>query len=102
MGDTILEISGTRKCPLALVLIAPRYAASPVSERVLDVGGKGRIGESVVPELSRHDAELDRKREYVDELLAFVTNEKHGGYGQSRDQRGESCLFFLSLAAIGR
>jgi hypothetical protein len=36
MFDTIVDIGRTRKCPLALVSIAPRYAASEMSEPLSD------------------------------------------------------------------
>ena len=75
MVATIVDIERTRKCPLALVSIAPSYAALPVPEHVLDIGGKGWIGVDVVAKLTRCDAELDRKPKHIDELLALVPYE---------------------------
>src|SRR5260221_11959100 len=73
LDDTIVEISCVRKCLSALVLIAPRYAAS--REHVLDVGGEGRIGVDLLLQLARGDAELDGEAKDVDQLLALMADE---------------------------
>jgi hypothetical protein len=74
LSVTIVENPCAVKCLIALGWIAWRYAASHVSEHVLDVGRKRWIGVDVVLELMRGDAELDRKSEGVDQLLAFMTD----------------------------
>ncbi len=71
----MIEFSRARKCLLALVSIAAGYAASRMPEHVLDVGGEGRIGIGLLPELARGDAAPDREPEDVDKLLALMADE---------------------------
>ena len=46
-----------------------------MSEHVLDVGGKRRIGVDIVPDLARREAKAHREAKEVDQLLAGVPDE---------------------------
>src|SRR5271168_1577739 len=96
LGDTIVENVRAVKCLIALGSIARRYAASHAAEHVLDVGRKRWISVDVVLELVRGNAELDRKSEDVDQLLAFMTDKMRAedaiGRSVDDDLRPGRCL----------
>jgi len=71
---TIVENMRAVKCLKALGSIARRYAVSRVAEHLLDVGRKRRTGVDIVLELTRGDAEVDRKSERVALRLITVLN----------------------------
>src|SRR5216684_5852588 len=46
-----------------------------VSEHVLDVGGKRRIGVDIVPNLARREAKAHREAKEINQLLASMSDE---------------------------
>src|SRR5438093_1942507 len=78
MRPTIVEITNSRKCRLALVSIAQRYARdrlSAASQHVLDVCGKRRVGVNVILDLGSGDAKPHRQSKDVDKLLPGMSDE---------------------------